>query len=148
MSYIPFRKRAAASAIVAIPAIVPENQAQVAAIRLRELAIVPQGYMPTVAISRSSVATGNADIMDTVATIATIAGIGSQIKPFDSWQCSVRYLTGNLLGPAIPLEQAEYLAKLFCCLSFNSFMDEQKNWQAEAASKLLPVNSTGEAQAW
>jgi hypothetical protein len=148
MSYTPFRKRAVTPATVAIPAIVQGNQAQVAAIELRQSALVPEGYLPTVAISRSTIAAGDADIMDTVATIATIAGPYREIESFESWQQRVRRRTGQLLGPAIPLEQAEYLAKLYCCMLFNPYMDQQEQQQAEAAFKWLLVTGTGEAQAW
>lgn len=124
MPFIPFRPldnqtSPPRAATVAKPAIVKENQAQLAATELLPVATVTLSHSKTVAVGSRTVATGNTDRIGTIATLATVAGS----PPANA-------ILRFFLDKAIPQGTAQGLAWLLDSLPHNP---PAQRTQAEAA---------------
>ncbi len=130
MSYRPFRpseKHFAPPlfAIVATPAIVQENQAQLVATELRQSAtVIAEKTKPpeSVANHRRTVAEKNTHKIDTVATIATVADQAAE--------SAVSHHALFFLDRAIPADMAHGLAWLLDSLPFNPQLSPTQREQA------------------
>lgn len=127
MPFVPFSPREKqfappGAATVAIPAIVQENQAQLAATELLPVTTVTPSHSKTVAVSSRTVATGNTDRMGTIATLATIAGPPSE-----------NALLRFFLDRAIPPDIAQGLTWLLDSMPHNPHLSPAQRAQAEAS---------------
>lgn len=141
MPFIPFRPHEKhvsppRAATVAKPAIVQENQAQLAATELLTVATVTRSHSKTVAVGSRTVATGNSDRMGTIATVATIAGQPPDLRP----STAARFF----LDKAIPQGTAQGLAWLVDSLPHNPHLSPAQRTQAEAALHWLADEEYGQ----
>ncbi len=134
MPFIPFRPHekqfsASRAAIVATPATVQENQAQLVATDSLPVATVTQGNALTVAGGSRTVATGNADRTGTIATLATIADPPPENVFSQARSTSLRFF----LDRANPPDTAQALAWLLDSLPHNPHLTQDQRTHAQAA---------------